>query len=67
MIFFEVEMLILDRLADERYDKSFQISVSIDGITLDRKIEHVLIPEGSHNRYFHLIALYACFYEYRYT
>ncbi|XP_014213991.1 transmembrane protein 181 [Copidosoma floridanum] len=39
---------------DERYDKSFQVSVSIDGITVDKKIEHLLTPDGDHNRTRHL-------------
>lgn len=36
---------------DERYDKGFQVSVSIDGITADRKLVSVLPPEAGHNRY----------------
>ncbi|XP_011499430.1 PREDICTED: transmembrane protein 181 [Ceratosolen solmsi marchali] len=39
---------------DERYDKSFRISVSIDGITVERKVEHILPIEGGHNRTRHL-------------
>ncbi|XP_058800574.1 transmembrane protein 181 isoform X2 [Phymastichus coffea] len=39
---------------DEIYDKSFQISVLIDGITVERKIDHVPIPEGGQNRTRHL-------------
>lgn len=35
---------------DERYDKGFQVSVSIDGITADRKLISVLSPEAGHNR-----------------
>lgn len=39
---------------DERYDKGFQVSVSIDGITADRKLVSVLPPEVGHNRTRHL-------------
>ncbi|KMQ93068.1 transmembrane protein 181 [Lasius niger] len=39
---------------DERYDKGFQVSVSIDGITADRKLVSVLPPEAGHNRTRHL-------------
>ncbi|XP_012283820.1 transmembrane protein 181 [Orussus abietinus] len=39
---------------DERYDKSFQVSVSIDGIDPDRKLIAVLAPEVGHNRTRHL-------------
>ncbi|XP_043462563.1 transmembrane protein 181 [Leptopilina heterotoma] len=39
---------------DERYDKSFQVSVSIDGITTDRKLDPVLTAESGHNRTRHL-------------
>ncbi|CAB0033201.1 unnamed protein product [Trichogramma brassicae] len=39
---------------DEIYDKSFTVSVVIDGLTLDNKLEHVLKPESSHNRTRHL-------------
>ncbi|XP_071569724.1 transmembrane protein 181-like [Temnothorax nylanderi] len=39
---------------DERYDKGFQVSVSIDGITADRKPVSVLPPEAGHNRTRHL-------------
>ncbi|XP_076173584.1 transmembrane protein 181 [Ptiloglossa arizonensis] len=35
---------------DERYDKSFQISIAIDGITSDRKLMPVLSSETGHNR-----------------
>jgi len=37
-------------IVDERYDKGFQVSVSIDGITADRKLVSVLPPEAGHNR-----------------
>lgn len=36
---------------DERYDKSFQISISIDGITTDHKLVPILSSETGHNRY----------------
>lgn len=35
---------------DERYDESFQISISIDGITIDRKLMAVLSSETGRNR-----------------
>jgi len=47
-------LLIIDdnfSFVDERYDKGFQVSVSIDGITADRKLVSVLPPEAGHNRY----------------
>lgn len=45
-------MIILKLLiiADEKYDKGFQVSVSIDGVTADRKLVSVLSPEAGHNR-----------------
>lgn len=46
-VFFLYEKIIIP---DEVYDKSFQVSVLIDGITLERKIEHVPIPDGGQNR-----------------
>lgn len=39
---------------DERYDKSFQISIAIDGVGIDRKLIPVLSAETGHNRTRHL-------------
>lgn len=36
---------------DERYDKSFQVTISIDGIAIDHKLISVLSSETGHNRY----------------
>ena len=51
-IYFEIVRYIISLIfiLDERYDKSFQVSISIDGITSDRKLEPVLTGESSHNR-----------------
>lgn len=40
--------------ADERYDKSFQVSISIDGIAIDRKLVPILSSETGHNRYVYI-------------
>ncbi|KAF7393944.1 hypothetical protein HZH68_010763 [Vespula germanica] len=39
---------------DERYDKGFQVSVSIDGIDIDHKLNPILPLETGHNRTRHL-------------
>lgn len=40
---------------DERFDKSFQVSVSIEGLTEDHKPVTVLNPTSAKNRYFKII------------
>lgn len=37
-------------ISDERYDKSFQVSVSIEGITADHKLVPLLKLQATHNR-----------------
>ncbi|XP_015116993.1 transmembrane protein 181 [Diachasma alloeum] len=39
---------------DERYDKTFQVSVSIDGISPEEKLVSILSSESGHNRTRHL-------------
>ncbi|XP_012249416.1 transmembrane protein 181 isoform X1 [Bombus impatiens] len=49
-----IAKLLTSNNDDERYDKSFQISISIDGITIDHKLIPVLSSEAGHNRTRHL-------------
>ena len=49
-----IAKLLTSNNDDERYDKSFQISISIDGITTDHKLIPVLSSEAGHNRTRHL-------------
>ncbi|XP_050574610.1 transmembrane protein 181 isoform X3 [Bombus affinis] len=49
-----IAKLLTSNNDDERYDKSFQISISIDGITIDHKLIPVLSTEAGHNRTRHL-------------
>lgn len=48
-----IAKLLTSNNDDERYDKSFQISISIDGI-IDHKLIPVLSSETGHNRTRHL-------------
>ncbi|XP_029042905.1 transmembrane protein 181 [Osmia bicornis bicornis] len=49
-----IAKLLTSNNDDERYDKSFQISISIDGITTDHKLVPILSSETGHNRTRHL-------------
>jgi hypothetical protein len=44
---------------DESFDKTFHVSVAIDGITADRKPVTILHSDRAHNRYGSLINLLA--------
>ncbi|KAH8346581.1 hypothetical protein KR084_005485 [Drosophila pseudotakahashii] len=50
-----IAKLVTDNNDDERYDKSFQVSVSIDGINEQHKPQSVLGSGVAHNRTRHLI------------
>ncbi|CAK9794583.1 Transmembrane protein 181 [Anthophora quadrimaculata] len=49
-----IAKLLTSNNDDERYDKSFQISISIDAIAIDHKLVPVLSSETGHNRTRHL-------------
>ncbi|XP_046734631.1 transmembrane protein 181 isoform X1 [Diprion similis] len=49
-----IAKLSTSNVDNERYDESFQVSVSIDGQVSDRKAVSILAPEAGHNRTRHL-------------
>nr|AAY54880.1 IP11750p [Drosophila melanogaster] len=52
-----IAKLVTDNNDDERYDKSFQVSVSIDGINEQHKPQSVLGSGVAHNRTRHLVCV----------
>lgn len=44
------QVFIIVYFLDERFDKSFHVSVVIDGMTSDKKLVNVLQFDKAHNR-----------------
>ncbi|XP_046414519.1 transmembrane protein 181 isoform X1 [Neodiprion fabricii] len=49
-----IAKLSTSNVDNEKYDESFQVSVSVDGQASDRKAVSILAPEAGHNRTRHL-------------